>query len=53
MGFRGERRGDVSTYGQVIEAVEMDGKLSDNRSEVKQWVREHGLTPGSLMGASR
>jgi len=31
---------------------EIDRILSDNKSDVKQWFKEHGLTPGYLMGAS-
>jgi hypothetical protein len=27
--------------------------LSDNKSAVKQWFKDHGLTPGYLMGASQ
>ena len=31
---------------------EIDRKLSDNKSAVKQWFKEHNLTTGYLMGAS-
>lgn len=31
---------------------EIDRRLSDNKSAVKQWFKEHGLTTGYLMGAS-
>lgn len=31
---------------------DIDRVLSDNKSAVKQWFRDHGLTPGYLMGAS-
>ena len=31
---------------------EIDRILADNKSAVKQWFREHGLTTGYLMGAS-
>ena len=30
---------------------EIDRILSDNKSEVKEWFRNHGLTTGYLMGA--
>jgi len=30
---------------------EIDRVLSDNKSEVKEWFRSHGLTTGYLMGA--
>jgi hypothetical protein len=31
---------------------QIDRILSDNKSTVKQWFKNHGLTPGYLMGAS-
>jgi hypothetical protein len=31
---------------------EIDRVLSDNKSAVKEWLRNHGLTTGYLMGAS-
>lgn len=33
-------------------ADDIDRVLSDNKSTVKQWFKDHGLTPGYLMGAS-
>ena len=31
---------------------EIDRVLSDNKSAVKQWFKDHGLTTGYLLGAS-
>jgi hypothetical protein len=31
---------------------DIDRQLSDNKRTVKQWFKDHGLTPGYLMGAS-
>ena len=31
---------------------ELDRVLADNKSQVKNWFRDHGLTTGYLMGAS-